>query len=190
MRPLGVAYAHRFALGVIMPKTGRRARLLGIMLAVSMVAAPGWADMIRFGYGGSIFGGQSWEIRPDNSVTYTAYQAGVDITRRKDWVWDNKASKAGHIRFEVPQAYQLALAVAVRGIKDAKLRPAPEYASGCMDAGRFVVEVDSPKLTYSASVDACIGTSPGAPRKVMRHYKALMAVTDEITAALKLKDLF
>jgi len=174
-----------------MPLPAARSRFLAILLGVLQMAQPGWAEMIRFGYGGSIHGGATWEIRPDDSVIFAAYQAEGAVTLQKDWIWDNKDIRSGHLTFAIPGAYARASDVMLKRIAKAKLGPAPAYQSNCTDAGYFIVEVDIPELTYSAMVDACItSTGDRVPGQVLRHYRALKAATDEIHDAVRLGTLF
>ena len=111
------------------------------------------------------------------------------MTQHPNWVWDNRSSRSGHITFAVPGAYARASAIVLQRI--AKLGPAPAYPLTCTDAGHFIVEVDIPDLTYTAMVDACItSTTDVVPKKVLRHYRALKAATDDIHDALHLDRLF
>lgn len=163
---------------------------LGLVIVALGTAVPAMADMIRFGYGGSIHGGAVWEIRPDDSVRFVAYQADAAVTQHPNWVWDTRSSRSGHITFAVPGAFARASAIVMRRVAKAQLGPAPAYASTCTDAGHFSVEVDISDLTYTAMVDACIiSTTDKVPKRVLRHYRALKAATDEITGALQLDRL-
>ena len=174
-----------------MPLTAPRRWFWTMSFAALLSAAPAMAEMIRFGYGGSIHGGATWEIRPDDSVTFAAYQARADLTLRPDWVWDAKDLQPGHITFALPGAFAGASEIVVQRIGKAKLGPAPAYVSNCTDAGYFVVEVEIPGLTYRAIVDACIaGTDHVVPKKVLRHYRALQAATDAIIDTLGPQALF
>ena len=166
-------------------------RLVAIFMGAMLVTLPASAEMIRFGYGGSIHGGATWEIRPGDSVTFAAYQVEAGLSVQPGWTWDNKNMQSGHIRIVVPGAFQTASAIMLQRIAKAKLGPAPAHPSNCTDAGHFVVEVDIPELNYTAMVDACIvGSDDVIPRKVLRHYRALKAATDKIHDALRLGTLF
>lgn len=165
-------------------------RFISVAILLVLIATPGWADLIRFGHGGSIFGGASWEIRSDDTVIFAAY--GIDCGRslNPDWVWTNTATKSGSVSTVVPGAYARAMAIALRRIQKANLGPAPAYHSNCTDAGQFTVDVESRDLTYSAAMDACVENGDNAPRRVKRYYKALKDITDEIHQALQLETLF
>lgn len=163
----------------------------GVMAVVALLTVtPGLADRVSFGYGGSIFGGSSWEIRSDDTVTFAGYGIDGEPSENPDWVWTNKTTKSGSVSKVVPGAYARAIAIVLRRIQKANLGPAPAYQSNCTDAGHFNVEVESLDLTYSAVMDACIENSDNVPRRVKRHYKALKGMTGEIHDALQLKTLF
>lgn len=157
---------------------------------MALSATAGLADMIRFGYGGSIFGGSHWEIRSDDTVLFAGYGIDGGPSQNPDWVWTNTATKSGSVSTVVPGAYARAIAIVQRRIVNTKLGTAPAYQSNCTDAGHFTVEVESPDLAYSAQMDACIENDNKAPRRVKRYYKALKDMTGEIHDALKLKTLF
>ncbi len=169
-------------------KPGVAMRLL--MLMLMLVALPAQADVIRFGYGGSIFGGGMWQIADDDSVTFSAYGIEGGPSLRPGWVWQNRKVKQGYITTVLPGAFARASAIAQKGIGDARLGRAPDYRTNCTDAGSFIVEVDIPTLTYAATVDGCVAGAQDVPRRVRAHHDALKAVTDEIHAALNLGSLF
>jgi hypothetical protein len=161
-----------------------------ISLAVGLGAAsPGAAEMIRWGYGGSIFGGGTWEVRPDDTVVYAAYQAEGAITERPEWVWDDAGAKVGHITFAISGAYGVASGIVTARIRDAGLGPASAYQSNCNDAGSFIFEVDLAEFAYTAVLDNCIPRSADAPAAARTQYDALQAAAAEISAALRLDQL-
>jgi hypothetical protein len=152
-------------------------------------AAPVFAESIRWGYGGSIFGGGTWEVRPDDTVVYAAYQAEGPVTERPEWVWDDTGARAGHITFAITGAYGVASGIVTAQVRDAGLGPAVAYQSQCSDAGSFIFEADLDGFAYAAVLDACIPRSDDAPAAARTQYDALQGVAQEITAALRLDQL-
>lgn len=159
-----------------------------VPLAV-IAAAPGSAEIIRFGYGGSIHGGSSWEIRPDDTVVFSAYQAIGPITDSPNWVWDNKPAKQGHVSFVIPQSFARASEIVIQRIGDAQLGAAPAYQSGCLDTGSLIVEVDIAALQYTAILDTCIDLQDQAPRKAKKYYAKVLETAKELNFALGLDGL-
>lgn len=153
------------------------------------MAGPALADMIRFGYSGSIFGGSSWEIRPDDRVVYEAYFDQTGLSARPEWVWIDKDAQIGRITFAIPGSYTAASEIVTRRIGEAALGAAPGFASNCTDAGMFSVEVAIAGLDYAARVDNCIPADATAPQDAKAHYAALRATTDEIVTTLGLDKL-
>jgi hypothetical protein len=163
--------------------------ILIAMLSGMGAASPATAEMIRWGYGGSIFGGGTWEVRPDDTVVYAAYQAEGPVTERPEWVWDNQASKQGHITFAIMGAYGAAEGIVAARIRDAGVGPAVAYQSNCSDAGFFTVEVAIAGFDYTAQLDNCIPHSDDAPPEARAQYEALQATVSEISATLRLSEL-
>jgi hypothetical protein len=152
-------------------------------------ASPAVADIIRWGYGGSIFGGGTWEVRPDDTVIYRAYQAEGAVTERPEWVWENEDAKLGHITFAITGAYGVASGIVTAGIRDAGLGPMVPYLSNCSDAGFFTFEVEIEGFDYQAQLDNCIPRTSGVPPEALAQYEALQAVAAEISDALRLEGL-
>jgi hypothetical protein len=152
-------------------------------------ASPAMADLIRWGYGGSIFGGGTWGVRPDDTVVYAAYQAAGAVTERPEWVWDNEDVKQGHITFAITGAYGVASGIVNARVRDAGLGPAVAYVSQCSDAGFFTFEIDIEGFEYTAQLDNCIPQSDDAPPEARAQYDALQAVAAEISDALRLEGL-
>jgi hypothetical protein len=161
---------------------------IAMILGLGM-APPAMAEMIRWGYGGSIFGGGTWEVRPDDTVVYAAYQAEGAVTERPEWVWDDRAAKVGHITFAITGAYGVASGIVTARIRDAGLGPAVAYQSNCADAGSFIFEVDLEGFAYTAVLDNCIPRADDAPAEARAQYDALQATAAEISAALRLDGL-
>jgi hypothetical protein len=158
---------------------------IGIVVLIGW-AAPASAEMIRWGYGGSIFGGGTWEVRPDDTVIYRAYQAEGAVTARKEWVWENEDAKLGHITFAITGAYGVASGIVTAGIRDAGLGPAVPYQSDCADAGFFTFEVEIEGFDYTAQLDNCIPHADDVPAAALAQYQALRAVAADIRVALRL----
>jgi hypothetical protein len=158
--------------------------------AVGMVAGVmgggAMAEQIRFGDTGSIFGGATWTITPNDYVRFEAYQFEGSLTQREGWVWDNAESKQGHITFAIPGAFASAAEIARDGLGD--IGPVPTYQTPCNDAGSLVMRVDVAGLAYDGSLDNCAG-GDDAPPEVKAHYDALSSVRREITEALGLDRL-
>jgi hypothetical protein len=167
----------------------RRARFWIVLMTGLCAASPSVAEMIRWGYGGSIHGGGTWEVRPDDTVVYAAYQAEGAVTERPEWVWDDQAARVGHITFAIPGAYGVAQGIVTARIRDAGLGPAVDYRSNCDDAGSFIFEVDIDGFAYTAVLDNCIPRSDDAPPEERAQYDALQAGAAEISAALRLDAL-
>jgi hypothetical protein len=163
--------------------------LVMVMAAVMAVASPAMAEMIRWGYGGSIFGGGTWEVRPDDTVIYAAYQAEGPVTARREWVWDDADAKVGHITFAITGAYGVASGIVTARVRDGGLGPAVAYQSNCSDAGSFIFEAEVDGFAYTAVLDACIPQSADAPPAARAQYDALQAVAGEISDALQLDRL-
>jgi hypothetical protein len=166
--------------------------MIRMAIGVTMMlgaASPAMAEMIRWGYGGSIFGGGTWEVRPDDRVIFRAYQAEGPVTTRPEWVWDNADVKQGHITFAINGAYGVASGIVNRGVRDAGLGPAVPYVSACSDAGFFTFEIDIDGFDYTAQLDNCIPHSDDAPPEARAQYDALQAVAAEISDALRLEGL-
>jgi hypothetical protein len=167
----------------------KRLRFWIALIGALSLASPGFAEMIRWGYEGSIFGGGGWEVHPGDRVVYRAYQADGALTQQAAWVWDDKVAKLGHITFAIPGAYGTASRIVMARIRDAGLGPAVRYLSNCSDAGFFTVVVDTPAFAYAAQLDNCIPQSPDAPPAARAQYDALRAATAEISTALQLDGL-
>ncbi len=162
--------------------------LIAILLGAG-IADPARAEMIRWGYGGSIFGGGTWEVRPDDTIVYAAYQAEGPITERPEWVWDDQATKRGHITFAMTGAFGVAQGIVAARIREAGLGPASDFQSDCSDAGSFIFEVDVDGFAYAAVLDNCIPRSDDAPADARAQYDALQGAAAEISVALRLNDL-
>jgi hypothetical protein len=159
------------------------------VLALMLLAASAQADVIRWGYGGSIFGGGIWTVRPDDTVVYTAYQAEGVVTARAEWVWVDRSARLGHITFAVPGAYGVASGIVNARVRDGGLGPAVAYQSNCADAGSFIFEADIDGFAYVAVLDNCIPRSDDAPPEARAQYEVLQVAATEISAALRLDAL-
>lgn len=149
-------------------------------------AAVAQADQIRFGDGGSIFGGATWTITPDDHVRFDAYQIEGGLSAREGWVWDNADAKQGHITFAMPGAFATAAEIAREGL--AGVAAAPAFLTPCTDAGSLIIEVEAEGVGYSGSLDRC-AAEPGAPADVRAHYAVMKAVRSEIVTTLGLDRL-
>lgn len=159
---------------------------IGFMGILLILATPVLADEIRFGSSGSIFGGATWTITPDDHVRYDAYQIDGGLSAREGWVWDNEDAKQGHITFAIPGAFATAAAIAGEGLGD--IGAVPAFQTPCNDAGSLIMEVAVEGLSYAGSLDNCAGRD-GAPADVKAHYAALAAVRAQIVEALGLDRL-
>ena len=166
-----------------------RSQIMIALIAVLCGAVPAWADVIRFGTSGSIFGGATWDIRPDDRVVYAAYQATGPVTRRPEWVWDNKGMRAGHITFVVSGAYETASDIINWQIGQVGLGPVAPRTPDCTDEGRFEFTADIAGLTFVADLDGCVQMSETAPSEAKAQFAALQAIADRITVALRLDRL-
>jgi hypothetical protein len=161
-------------------------RLTQAALTVAVLATPGQADQIRFGHGGSIFGGATWTITPDDHVRFDAYQYDGSLSARGGWVWDSRDNKQGHITFAMPGAFATVAEIARAGLEG--LGQAPAYVSGCLDAGALILEVEAAGVGFAAHVDGCAGQD-NAPADVRGHYEAVLGVQREMTTTLGLDRL-
>ena len=144
------------------------------------------ADVIRFGNGGSIFGGEMWEITPDDHVVFSGYQVEGPVTERAEWVWTNKGMRAGQMTFVMAGAFAQAVGV-VRRLGDPGGPPA--FETDCTDAGQSSVVVDVPGLAYNVSVDNCIAGSSRVTGETRRHYLAVLRVQGALFKGLGLGQL-
>ncbi|MGL4321782.1 MAG: hypothetical protein ACRCS3_13055 [Paracoccaceae bacterium] len=154
--------------------------------ATAMMATVATAEQIRFGDGGSIFGGATWTITPNDHVRFDAYQIDGGISAREGWVWDNRDAKVGHITFAIPGAFATAAAIAREGLEG--IGATPDYQSDCMDAGSLIMEVAAEGVAYAGSLDQCAGQDD-APADVRAHHTQLSAVQTEIITTLGLDRL-
>jgi hypothetical protein len=161
----------------------RRVGLLALCLAL---APPAMAEQIRFGDGGSIFGGATWTITPNDHVRYDAYQIDGGLSAREGWVWDNPDVKQGHITFSIPGAFATAAAIARESLTG--LGPMPAFQTPCNDAGSLIMEVAAEGVAYAGSLDRCAGHDD-APAEVRAHYEVLSGVQADIVSALGLDRL-
>jgi hypothetical protein len=161
-------------------------RVMGAACLAGMAATAALAEQIRFGDGGSIFGGATWTITPNDHVRFDAYQFEGALTAREGWVWDNPDAKQGHITFAIPGAFATAAAIASEGLAD--VGATPSFQSGCMDAGSLILEVDAAGVGFEAYVDRCAGQD-NTPANVRAHYEAVLAVQREIITTLGLDRL-
>jgi hypothetical protein len=159
---------------------------IGFMALLMVLAGPAVADEIRFGSGGSIFGGATWTITPDDHVRYDAYQIEGGLSAREGWVWDNQDAKQGHITFAIPGAFETAATIARESLADIGATPA--FLTPCNDAGSLIMEVAAEGVAYAGSLDNCAGQD-GAPSEVKAHYDALAGTQAEIVSALGLDRL-
>ncbi|MCU0803102.1 MAG: hypothetical protein MUD11_15305 [Rhodobacteraceae bacterium] len=161
-------------------------RRVGMLVLFLALATPALAEQIRFGDGGSIFGGATWTITPNDHVRYDAYQIDGGLSTRQGWVWDNPDVKQGHITFSIPGAFATAAAIAREGLADIGATPA--FQTPCNDAGSLIMEVATEGVAYAGSLDHCAGQD-GAPSEARAHYVALSGVQAEIVSALGLDRL-
>jgi hypothetical protein len=168
------------------PCGGNGMRRVGLLALCLALASPALAEQIRFGDGGSIFGGATWTITPNDHVRYDAYQIDGGLSSREGWVWDNPDAKQGHITFAIPGAFATATAIARESL--AGLGPTPEFQTPCNDAGSLIMEVAADGVAYAGSLDHCAGQDD-APAEVRAHYAALAGVQAEIVSALGLDRL-
>jgi hypothetical protein len=159
---------------------------IGFLAFLMAFSTPVLADEIRFGSGGSIFGGATWTITPDDHVRYDAYQIEGGLSAREGWVWDNEDAKQGHITFAIPGAFETAAAIARENLADIGATPA--FQTPCNDAGSLIMEVAAEGVSYAGSLDNCAGQD-GAPSDVKAHYEALAEAQAEIVGALGLDRL-
>jgi hypothetical protein len=154
-----------------------------LSLVFMLAGAPASADVIRWGDMGSIFGGSSWEVTPDNRVVFSAYGDDAAFAERAEWVWTNKDMRAGKITFLIPDAFARASAIVV-----AQGDPgvAPAFETDCTDAGSRMLAVEVAGLMYDVSVDNCIAGSSAATGKAKRHYLAVWRVQDALFEGLGL----
>lgn len=164
---------HRFVCGLIG----------GAALAWGAVAQ---AEQIRFGDGGSIFGGATWTITPNDHVRFDAYQIEGGLAAHEGWVWDDADAKQGHITFAMPGAFATAAEIAREALAD--VGPTPAFLTPCNDAGSLFLEIAAEGITYEGVLDRCAGEE-SAPADVRAHYNALDAVRREIVATLGLDRL-
>lgn len=162
-------------------------RLMGIASLAACLAAPLRAEQITFGNQGSIFGGSQWTITPDDQVRYSAYQVWGGLSEREGWVWDNVASRQGHLTRSVPGAFAAASAIAREALT--RLGPAPAFQPQCTDAGSLSVNVTLIDFTYAAQASNCIAVQSPVPAPVLDHHRALKALQQKIMAALALNTL-
>jgi hypothetical protein len=144
------------------------------------------ADVIRWGNGGSIFGGTTWEVTPDDRVVFSGFLMNGAVTTRPEWVWTNKGMRAGQITFVMAGAFARAEGVVV-GLGDPGV--APDFVTDCTDAGQSSVAVDVPGLVYDVSLDNCIAGSGAADGAVKRHYARVLGVQEALQAELGLDGL-
>jgi hypothetical protein len=155
-------------------------------VALLMMGSAVLAEEIRFGDGGSIHGGATWTITPNDHVRFDAYSFDGSLAAREGWVWDNRDAKVGHITFAIPGAFASAAEIAREGLGG--IGAAPEYQSDCVDAGSLIMEVAADGVSYKGYLDNCAGLD-GAPADVKAHYLVLRAVQAEIVAVLGLDRL-
>ena len=160
--------------------------VVGVGFALGYGMLPVFAEQIRFGDGGSIFGGATWVITPDDHVRFDAYQYEGALAAREGWVWDNEEVKQGHITFAIPGAFATAAEIAREGLAD--IGPAPEYQSNCLDAGSLIMEAAAEGVAYTGTIDHC-AREDQAPADVRAHYTAVRAVEADIITALGLDRL-
>lgn len=161
--------------------------LVGALGVAACMGGPVQAEKISFGDTGSMFGGATWTITPDDHVRYDAYQVEGGLSLREGWVWDNAAVKAGHITFAMPGAFATASAIVTEGLRG--LGPAPAYQRSCTDAGSLVMVVEIAGFDFEAQGDNCIFRDDSAPAPVRAHYDGLRAVAGEIVNVLGLDRL-
>jgi hypothetical protein len=154
-----------------------------LILVFMLMGGVASADVIRWGEGGSIFGGASWTITPDDHVVYAAFVIDGGFSQRPEWVWTNKAALQGQITFVMPGAFATASDI-VQGAGNPGAAPA--FATDCTDVGQFSMEVQIAGLTYAATADNCIPTSPDASVGAKRHYAAMRALEAKLVAGLGL----
>lgn len=161
-------------------------RVVSVGIAALYGAGAAWAEQIRFGDGGSIFGGATWTITPDDHVRFAAYQYDGGLAGREGWVWDNAEAKQGHITFAIDGAFATAAAIAREGL--AGVGAPPAFQTPCNDAGSLILEVDTVGVAYAGSLDRCAGQDT-APADVRAHYTVLEGVQRDIIGALGLDRL-
>lgn len=161
-------------------------RVVSVGLAALYGAGGALAEQIRFGDGGSIFGGATWTITPNDYVRFDAYQIEGGLSGREGWVWDNPEAKQGHITFAIDGAFATAAEIAREGL--AGLGAAPAYQSNCRDAGSLILQAQATGVDYAATVDRCAGNDD-APADVRAHYEVLLGVQRDIVQALGLDRL-
>jgi hypothetical protein len=144
------------------------------------------ADVIRWGNGGSIFGGTTWEVTPDDHVVFSGFGVTGPVTERAEWVWTDKGMRAGQMTFVIAGAFARATRV-VMGLGDPGVAPA--FETDCTDAGQSSVTVDVTGLVYAVSVDNCIAGSGAAGRGVKRHYAAVLEVQEALRVEFGLDGL-
>lgn len=155
-----------------------------ILVAVFLlIAGPAIADVIRWGDVGSLFGGSVWEITPNDRVVFLACGDDAVFADRREWVWTNKAVRAGQITFLIPGAFARASGI-VHALGDPGAAPA--FATDCTDAGARQVTVDVPGLAHDVRVDNCIAGSGRATGVVTRHDLRVRRVQAALADALGL----
>jgi hypothetical protein len=157
-----------------------------LILVFMLMGGVASADVIRWGNGGSIFGGVAWEVTPDDHVVFSGFLVNGAVTERPEWVWTNKEIRAGQITFVIAGAFARATRVVI-GLGDPGVAPA--YQTDCTDAGQSSVAVDVPGLMYAVEVDNCIAGSSRVTGEVKRHYLRVLAVQAALRAELGLEGL-
>jgi hypothetical protein len=163
-------------------------RIMGVAALLGLMSTGARAEMIMFGDTGSIFGGSSWTITPDDHVRYDAYQIEGGLSDHAQWTWDNRDAKAGHITFVMPGAYETASAIVTAGVGGGAQSAAVTEVI-CNDAGFLTVQVEMAALAYAASLDNCLGRGDAGSAAGRAAYAALDAMTDEIVTTLGLDQL-
>jgi hypothetical protein len=139
---------------------------------------------IVFGDVGSMFGGSTWTLTPDDRVVYSAYGVEGGSSTRPDWVWDNVGAKQGHLARVVPGAFHKASVIVRESL--ATLGPPPTASPQCQDSGALRVSVSVPGFVYDAQVENCVARDTAASPELRRHHEALRATQARLRSELGL----
>lgn len=163
--------------------------LLAVLATAACVHEPEpTRKKIGFSWGGTIWGGGTWFVFDDDTITYSGFDQGAR-PKAKGWHWTDDDQRSGKVSFHRSGAFARATEVINEAEADPILKHTPKLKAVCYDAGQDFFWLKPAEPKPSLIVDGCLNAATAATTVDQAYFERIRTLEADLRAAMSTASL-